>query len=258
MPQYDMLDRTVVDDWNKLRAFFAEQYIYAHVNRPELLELAAKFKGSRPTLTRRGYGPAKFGEVAVPRHWRGQMMFRAMGHSDPMSGWPLPFRPGFAWSSSPPCFEGLTPGLPQTENTPPRPPTTRPLTAFGAVRAMYPGHRSGLGRLGPFVVEWRGALRADYNLFRDWATDKTEYTTAERCLDHLIGNSAAKSYDRSDRLEVSQADYGSVGVIRDRRRACHSLAALERPHAARLTQWSASRSPKPPSTRSCATLPPGG
>lgn len=40
--------------------------------------------------------------------------------------------------------------------------------------------------------------------FRDWATeiDKTEYTTAERCLAHIVGNSAAKSYDRSDRLEL--------------------------------------------------------
>ena len=40
--------------------------------------------------------------------------------------------------------------------------------------------------------------------FRDWATeiDKTEYTTAERCLAHVTGNSAAVAYDRSDRLEL--------------------------------------------------------
>ena len=40
--------------------------------------------------------------------------------------------------------------------------------------------------------------------FRDWATevDKTEYATAERCLAHVVGNSAALSYDRSDRLEL--------------------------------------------------------
>ena len=40
--------------------------------------------------------------------------------------------------------------------------------------------------------------------FRDWATEveKAEYTIAERCLAHIVGNSAAKSYDRSDRLEL--------------------------------------------------------
>jgi integrase len=40
--------------------------------------------------------------------------------------------------------------------------------------------------------------------FRDWATevDKTEYATAERCLAHVVGNSAAVAYDRSDRLEL--------------------------------------------------------
>jgi integrase len=40
--------------------------------------------------------------------------------------------------------------------------------------------------------------------FRDWATevDKTEYATAERCLAHVTGNSAALAYDRSDRLEL--------------------------------------------------------
>ena len=40
------------------------------------------------------------------------------------------------------------------------------------------------------------------NAFRDWATeiDKTEHTTAERCLAHTVGS--AKSYDRSDRLEL--------------------------------------------------------
>ena len=40
--------------------------------------------------------------------------------------------------------------------------------------------------------------------FRDWATeiDKTEYTTAERCLAHLTGSDAALAYDRSDRLEL--------------------------------------------------------
>ena len=40
--------------------------------------------------------------------------------------------------------------------------------------------------------------------FRDWATevDRLEYATAERCLAHVIGNSAAIAYDRSDRLEL--------------------------------------------------------
>jgi integrase len=40
--------------------------------------------------------------------------------------------------------------------------------------------------------------------FRDWATEveKAEYSTAERCLAHVVGNDAALSYDRSDRLEL--------------------------------------------------------
>jgi integrase len=40
--------------------------------------------------------------------------------------------------------------------------------------------------------------------FRDWATEveKAEYTTAERCLAHAVGNEAALSYDRSDRLDL--------------------------------------------------------
>jgi hypothetical protein len=70
VPQYTTLDRTVVDDWSKLRAYFAEQYVYASVNRPELLELVTKLKGSRPALTGVGYGPAKFGRVVVQRRWR--------------------------------------------------------------------------------------------------------------------------------------------------------------------------------------------
>ena len=57
--------------------------------------------------------------------------------------------------------------------------------------------------------------------FRDWATEveKAEYTTAERCLAHIVGNSAAKSYDRSDRLELRRpimmrwADYVCGGEI---------------------------------------------
>ena len=34
--------------------------------------------------------------------------------------------------------------------------------------------------------------------FRDWATEveKAEYTTAERCLAHTVGNSSSKSCDR--------------------------------------------------------------
>ena len=49
------------------------------------------------------------------------------------------------------------------------------------------------------------SLRMDSEVtFRDWATEveKAEYTTAERCLAHIVGNSAAKPYDRSDRLEL--------------------------------------------------------
>ena len=49
--------------------------------------------------------------------------------------------------------------------------------------------------------------------FRDWATeiDKTEYATAERCLAHVVGNSAALSYDRSDRLELRKAIMNAWG-----------------------------------------------
>lgn len=57
-----------------------------------------------------------------------------------------------------------------------------------------------LRRLGHGDVTVHGFRSA----FRDWATeiDKTEYTTAERCLAHTVGNSSSKSYDRSDRLEL--------------------------------------------------------
>ena len=89
-----MLDRTVVDDWNKLRAFFAEQYIYAHVNRPELLELAAKFKG---------YGPPSQGGATAQQN-SARLLCRAVGKTSDvplrwairlMSGWPTRFRVGF-------------------------------------------------------------------------------------------------------------------------------------------------------------------
>ena len=57
-----------------------------------------------------------------------------------------------------------------------------------------------LRRLGHGDVTVHGFRSA----FRDWATeiDKTEYTTAERCLAHTVGNSSSKAYDRSDRLEL--------------------------------------------------------
>jgi integrase len=57
-----------------------------------------------------------------------------------------------------------------------------------------------LRRLGHGDVTVHGFRSA----FRDWATeiDKTEYTTAERCLAHTVGNSSSKSYDRSGRLEL--------------------------------------------------------
>jgi integrase len=40
--------------------------------------------------------------------------------------------------------------------------------------------------------------------FRDWATEigEVEYATAERCLAHAVGNDAALSYDRTDRLAL--------------------------------------------------------
>jgi integrase len=57
-----------------------------------------------------------------------------------------------------------------------------------------------LRRLGVDGVTVHGFRSA----FRNWATevDKTEYTTAERCLAHIAGSSAAVAYDRSDRLDL--------------------------------------------------------
>jgi hypothetical protein len=69
VPQMAILDKHGVEEWNKLRAKYAEQFIYANVNRAELLELAKNFKGSRPVLTMEGYGPAKFAKIVVPRRW---------------------------------------------------------------------------------------------------------------------------------------------------------------------------------------------
>ena len=57
-----------------------------------------------------------------------------------------------------------------------------------------------LRRLGAGDVTVHG-FRAS---FRNWATeiDTTEYSTAERCLAHVVGNDASLSYDTSDRLEL--------------------------------------------------------
>ena len=63
--------------------------------------------------------------------------------------------------------------------------------------------------------------------FCDWATevDTTEYTSAECCLAHIVGNSAAKSCDRLELrrpIMVKWAEYVTGG------KPCVGAAALER------------------------------
>jgi len=55
--------------YNDMRAWFAEEYLYAHTDSEDLRRLAAKHKGSRVRMTTQGFGPDKFADVEIPRRW---------------------------------------------------------------------------------------------------------------------------------------------------------------------------------------------
>jgi hypothetical protein len=69
IPRRAILGKGGVGYWNKLRAYHAENCIFAHFEHSGLRRLAAEFKGSRPKATTEGFGPEKFGKAVMPRRW---------------------------------------------------------------------------------------------------------------------------------------------------------------------------------------------
>lgn len=63
------IPRNYVDDENEARAAHSERYLYAHIKYKQLMNMARKFKGFRPSIQPSGFGPKKFAEVKVPRKW---------------------------------------------------------------------------------------------------------------------------------------------------------------------------------------------
>jgi hypothetical protein len=59
--------RDMVKRANMVRAAHSEQFLYAHVKDPEIEQLAAEFRDSRPGMTTQGFGPEKFGKIKVSR-----------------------------------------------------------------------------------------------------------------------------------------------------------------------------------------------
>jgi hypothetical protein len=69
IPRHATIGRLGVDAWNQRRAYYAEQFLYSHIEHEGLARLASRFRGSRPFLTTEGFGPEKFAKVTVPRRW---------------------------------------------------------------------------------------------------------------------------------------------------------------------------------------------
>jgi hypothetical protein len=61
------LTRDMVRAANMTRASRSEQFLYAHVNDPEIATLAADFRDSRPGIKLSGFGPKQFGKVKLRR-----------------------------------------------------------------------------------------------------------------------------------------------------------------------------------------------
>jgi hypothetical protein len=72
-PEYrtDPIERDRVWAVNKMRASFADRYIYSHINRKDLRDLAMIFNGSRPKFSefddRKTNSPIAFTKTEVPR-----------------------------------------------------------------------------------------------------------------------------------------------------------------------------------------------
>lgn len=63
------VDRARVESINRTRAFFADEYLYAHIDHKSIRRLATDHRDSRPKLETVGFGPKQFGTVSVPRRW---------------------------------------------------------------------------------------------------------------------------------------------------------------------------------------------
>jgi hypothetical protein len=63
------IGREDVTGLNELRAYYALDFLYCHLNDARIQRLASKFKGSRPRLVSQGFGPEKHGPIEVPRRW---------------------------------------------------------------------------------------------------------------------------------------------------------------------------------------------
>ena len=67
IPDRFALNRDGVDACNQARAFYAEQFLYSHMEHEGINRLATRFKRSRPTMTTEGFGPERWAEVVMPR-----------------------------------------------------------------------------------------------------------------------------------------------------------------------------------------------
>lgn len=66
------LPRELVLRANMARAAHSDQFLYASLNDPEIAQLAAQFRDSRPTVKTEGFGPKGFARVRVARRRRGK------------------------------------------------------------------------------------------------------------------------------------------------------------------------------------------
>jgi hypothetical protein len=69
-PKHLAITRKNVEFMNTLRAFFADEFLYAHVNKKALRRLATHNKDSRPRMTTEGFGPKEFANIEIPRRWK--------------------------------------------------------------------------------------------------------------------------------------------------------------------------------------------
>jgi hypothetical protein len=64
------IPREYVYDENQGRAAHSDRCLYSHIRHKNLMEMAHRFKDSRPDMTTSGFGPKNFAEVRVPRKWK--------------------------------------------------------------------------------------------------------------------------------------------------------------------------------------------
>jgi hypothetical protein len=69
LPPSISVNRRTVEHANRTRVYFADRYLYAHIASSPIQKLATKYKGSRPKMITKGFGPAQFTETQVPRRW---------------------------------------------------------------------------------------------------------------------------------------------------------------------------------------------